>query len=63
MAYQNPYNLMDESLFPRDSIYLSKENPNIPITEQIPRVLKTDAEIIAAVAEDMAGTLGAELEP
>ena len=53
---------MDESLFPRNSIYLSKENPKSPISIPIPRVSKTDDEIIAAVTEDMADTLGAELE-
>lgn len=63
MGYQNTYDLMDETVFPRDSIYLVKENPKFAVSQSIPRFSKTDEEIIASVSKDMAGTLGAELEP
>ena len=63
MGYENKYDLMDKAVFPRDSIYLAKENPNSVISTPIPRVSRTDEEIIRAVSEDMAGTLGAKLEP
>lgn len=63
MGYQNTYDLMDEAVFPRDSIYLVKENPKFAVSQSIARFAKTDEEIIASVSQDMAGTLGAELEP
>ena len=63
MCYENKYDLMDEKTFPRDSIFLAKENPKKAISKPIPRVPKSDEEIIASVSDYMAGTLGEDIEP
>jgi hypothetical protein len=63
MGYRHNFDFMDEKLFPRSSIYLAKENPNKYLSNPITRVDRSDEDIIKAVSEDMAGTLGAELEP
>jgi len=60
--YKRDIDLMDETVFPRDSIYLSKENPNRYSTN-IPRKEKSDEEIIMAVTADMSNSLGEHLEP
>ena len=62
MWYENKYDLMDKETFPKDSIFLAKENPKKAITKTVPRVFKTDEEIIASVSDYMANTLGADLE-
>ena len=60
--YKREIDLMDEAVFPKESIYIGKENPKAS-SKSIPRVDKSDEEIIAAVTADMINTLGAELEP
>jgi hypothetical protein len=60
--YERTIDLMDENVFPRESIYLSKENPN-PNSRRIPREAKSDEEIIASVTAEMINSLGVELEP
>jgi len=60
--YKREIDLMDETVFPRESIYLAKENPN-PRSREIPRQVISDEEIIAAVTSDMENSLGVELEP
>ena len=60
--YERKIDLMDESVFPKDSLYIAKENPRDD-SKIIPRVDKSDDEIIAAVTAEMIDTLGAELEP
>jgi len=54
--------LMDEATFPRESIYLAKDNPNSN-SIQILREEKSDEEIIIAVTADMSNSLGEDLEP
>ena len=60
--YKREIDLMDETVFPRDSIYLAKENPNRYSTN-IPRKEKSDEEIIMAVSADMSNSLGEDFEP
>jgi len=60
--YKREVDLMDETVFPRESIYLSKENPN-PRSREIPRQSISDEDIVAAVSADMINSLGVELEP
>ena len=60
--YKRNIDLMDNTLFPKNSIYIDKENPKSD-ARRIPRVAKSDEEIIAAVTAEMTNTLGAELEP
>jgi hypothetical protein len=60
--YKRTIDLMDETVFPRESIYLAKENPN-QNSESIPRKEKSDEEIIMAVTADMSNSLGENLEP
>ena len=60
--YKRDIDLMDESVFPRESIYLAKENPNRYSTN-VPRKEKSDEEIIMAVTADMSNSLGEDLEP
>jgi len=60
--YERKINLMDETVFPRESIYLAKENPN-SYSKKIPREEKSDEEIIMAVTTDMSNSLGEDLEP
>jgi len=55
-------NLMDENIFPRKSIYLTKENPNMN-SKKISRKEKSDEDIIRAVTADMSDSLGEDLEP
>jgi hypothetical protein len=59
--YQRTIDLMDESVFPRESIYIGKENPKAD-SIVIPREDKSDEDIIAAVTTEMVNTLGADLE-
>ena len=59
--YKRNIDLMDEAVFPRESIYLAKENPNRYATN-IPRKEKSDEEIIKAVTADMSNSLGENLE-
>jgi hypothetical protein len=59
--YERTIDLMDETVFPRESIYLAKENPN-QNSEIIPRKEKSDEEIIMAVTADMSNSLGEKLE-
>ncbi|MDR0301074.1 MAG: hypothetical protein LBI04_02040 [Treponema sp.] len=60
--YNRKIDLMDETVFPRESIYLAKENPNSN-SSRIPRNEKSDEEITMAVTADMSNTLGEDLEP
>jgi len=60
--YERTVDLMDKNAFPRESIYLSKENPN-PNARHIPREAKSDEEIIASVTAEMIDSLGEDLEP
>ena len=60
--YERTIDLMDECVFPRESIYLSKENPNTN-SRPISREAKSDEEIITAVTADMRNSLGESLEP
>ena len=60
--YERKIDLMDETVFPRQSIFLSKENPNLNSTK-ITRVTKSDEEIIEAVTAEMINSLGEDLEP
>ena len=60
--YDRNIDLMDEAIFPRESIYLGKENSNNN-SNQILRTAKKDDEIIAAVTADMINSLGEKLEP
>jgi hypothetical protein len=54
--YSRKIDLMDEVTFPRESIYLAKENPNIN-SSRISRNEKSDEEIIMAVTADMSNSL------
>ena len=60
--YKRNIDLMDESIFPRESIYLVKENPNSN-SANVSRVEKSNEEIINAVTAEMSCTLGGDLEP
>jgi hypothetical protein len=60
--YERTIDLMDENVFPRKSIYLSKENPS-PITKGVSREPISDEEIIKSVSAEMINSLGANLEP
>jgi hypothetical protein len=60
--YKRNIDLMDETIFPRESIYLTKENPN-PNARQISRETISDEEIIEAVTAEMINSLGEDLEP
>jgi hypothetical protein len=60
--YTRKIDLMDEITFPRESIYLAKENPNYN-SSKISRKEKSDEEIIMAVTADMCNSLGEDLEP
>jgi hypothetical protein len=60
--YERSIDLMDKSVFPRNSIYLSKENPSLNAMP-ISREEKSDEEIIEAVTADMSDSLGEDLEP
>ena len=51
--YKRTIDLMDESVFPKESIYIAKENL---------RVDKSDEDIISAVTSEMINILGVELE-
>ena len=62
MGYENKYDLMDQNLFPKDSIYIFKENPKSDAL-RLPRIEKSDEEIVAAVTAEMCNSLGVELEP
>ena len=62
MGYENKYDLMDQNIFPKESIYILKENPKAD-SRKFPRVDKTDEEIVAAVVSEMNSSLGVELEP
>jgi hypothetical protein len=55
MAYERNINLMDESLFPRDSIYTQKRNLKKFITTDVRRIEQeqTDDEIIDFVTKEM----------
>jgi len=60
--YKRTIDLMDESVFPRQSVYLAKENPNRN-SSRIPREEKSDEEIVRAVSAEMINSLGEGLEP
>jgi len=60
--YERALDLMDESIFPKQSIYLAKENPNRN-SNRVHREEKSDEEIIRAVSTEMANSLGEDLEP
>jgi hypothetical protein len=59
--YERKIDLMDEAAFPRESIYLAKENPNLN-SRNIPRKVKSDDEIVTSVTAEMKSSLGEELE-
>jgi hypothetical protein len=59
--YERTIDLMDEAVFPRQSIYLAKENPNVN-SQKIRREEKSDEEIIRAVTAEMINSLGEDLE-
>ena len=61
MRYENNYDLMDQKMFPNDSIYIFKENPK-KSSKGILRVAKSDEEVIDAVTAEMKGTLGTKIE-
>jgi hypothetical protein len=63
MAYKRKIDLMDESLFPKDSLYAQKRNPKESITTGIPRVEQTNDEIIKFVTKEMSDTLGNSHDP
>jgi hypothetical protein len=58
MAYERRIDLMDESLFPRDSRYAQKKNPKESITRDARQVEQTNDEIIAFVTKEMSETMG-----
>jgi hypothetical protein len=60
--YERNIDLMDEAVFPRQSIYLAKENPNIN-SRNILREEISDEEIIRSVTAEMIDSLGEDLEP
>ena len=60
--YERTIDLMDEAVFPRQSIYLAKENPN-KNAKSIPREEISDEEIIRSVTAEMVNSLGEDLEP
>ena len=60
--YKREIDLMDDAIFPKESIYIDKENPKSG-SLKVQRIDKTDEEIIAAVTAEMTGTFGVELEP
>ena len=60
--YERNIDLMDETVFPKESIYIGKENPKSG-SKSIPRVDMSDEDIIVAVTAEMENTLGVELEP
>jgi hypothetical protein len=63
MAYERTIDLMDEALFPTDSLYAQKRNPKASITTDILRVDQTNDEIIDYVSKEMSDTLGNSYEP
>jgi hypothetical protein len=60
--YNRNIDLMDEAVFPKESIFLAKENPN-KNSINVQRIEISDEEIIKAVTADMSNSLGADLEP
>jgi hypothetical protein len=58
MAYERRIDLMDESFFPKDSLYAQKKNPKESISGGALRVEKTNDEIIDFVTKELSGTLG-----
>jgi hypothetical protein len=58
MSYERNIDLMDESLFPTDSLYAQKRNPKESITTDVFRVAQTNDEIINFVTQEMSDTLG-----
>jgi hypothetical protein len=58
MAYKRRIDLMDDSLFPRDSRYVQKKNPKESMTTDARRVDQTNEEIVDFVTKEMSGTLG-----
>jgi phosphopantetheine adenylyltransferase len=58
MAYERKIDLMDESLYPMDSLYAQKRNPKESITTGVRRVDQTNDEIIEFVTKEMSATLG-----
>ena len=60
--YERTIDLMNETVFPRQSIFLAKENPNINAMH-LPREEKSDEEIIKSVTAEMINSLGEDLEP
>jgi hypothetical protein len=60
--YERTIDLMDETVFPRQSIYLAKENPN-KNAKNILREEISDEEIIRSVTAEMVNSLGEDLEP
>jgi S-adenosylmethionine:diacylglycerol 3-amino-3-carboxypropyl transferase len=63
MAYERRVDLMNESFFPRDSLYAQKKNPKESITTDVRRVEQTNDEIIEFVTKEMSGTLGDVHDP
>jgi hypothetical protein len=63
MAYERTIDLMDESLFPRDSLYAQKKNPKESITTDVRRVNQTNDEIIEFVTKEMSDTLETVHDP
>ena len=57
--YERTIDLMDEEVFPRESIYSKKDLGRCYY--RISRVIKTDEEIVENVATDMIDSLGEEL--
>jgi hypothetical protein len=58
MAYERKIDLMNESIFPRDSLYAQKKNPKESITKTVAPVSQTNQEIIDHVINEMSDTLG-----
>jgi phosphopantetheine adenylyltransferase len=57
MAYERRIDLMNESFFPRDSLYVQKKNPKVSITTDVRRVEQTNDEIIDFVTKEMSNAL------
>jgi hypothetical protein len=56
--YERTLDLMDESVFPRESFYAQKKNPKSELTTNIAQQEYENQEIIDYITEEMKDTLG-----
>jgi hypothetical protein len=63
MSYERTIDLMDETIFPGESLYAQKKNPKTEISKRISPEDQTDEEIAEFVINEMSDTLGEPCAP